>query len=247
MASLTTGHPHCDAETVPKRPCALLWDESFLFSSDIHVADGGIVGWSDLEQRYGILLNPARLYGEPGVVEGCFGRGRVILSLVHFDTPGDRDGAVVLRNLWTYLSSNGSVCPETGTESAEGRTGPDLPPAALESVGEIQAAVGELIAAGARNFLWYWRNPLLLQWRRGVRGLEYSTLAVMIGEIARRLGKPAASGPEGRPALPESLDPSCLQENLEEIRGLLLPFCEKAKRLLIGERFYMMSAPLPLI
>ena len=45
-------------------------------------------------------------------------------------------------------------------------------------------------------------------------------------------------------ALPESLDPSCLQENLEEIRGLLLPFCEKAKRLLVGERFYMMSAPL---
>jgi hypothetical protein len=404
MASLTTGHPHCDAETVPKRPCALLWDESFLwgvmawralkaaglpfdllrsedirqdalsryrmifvpggwasnkthalgeqgreeirrfvaaggsylgicggggmatenglgllpikrrpsservpsfsgrirlsstphaiwqnvetpvfcawwpsqfrivdpnvhvlaryeesqpdaFSSDIHVADGGIVGWSDLEQRYGILLNPARLYGEPGVVEGCFGRGRVILSLVHFDTPGDRDGVVVLRNLWAYLSSNGSVYPETGTGSAEGRsdsdlpkaeqqTGPDLPPEALESVGEIQAAVGDLIAAGARNFLWYWRNPLLLQWRRGVRGLEYSTLAVMIGEIARRLGKPATSGPEGRPALPESLDPSCLQENLEEIRGLLLPFCEKAKRLLVGERFYMMSVPL---
>ena len=393
MASWTTGHPHCDAETVPKRPCALLWDESFLwgvmawralkaaglpfdllrsedirqgalsryrmifvpggwasnkisalrelgreeirrfvagggsylgicggggmatenglgllpikrrpsservpsfsgrirlsstahaiwqnvetpvfwawwpsqfqiadpdvhvlaryeesqpdaFSSDIHVADGGIVGWSDLEQRYGILLNPARLYGEPGVVEGCFGRGRVILSLVHFDTPGDRDGAVVLRNLWTYLSSGCLACPPMGARGVQGRSGPDLPPAALESVGEIQAVVGELIAAGARNFLWYWRNPLLLQWRRGVRGLEYSTLAVMIGEIARRLGKPAASGPEGRPALPESLDPSCLQENLEEIRGLLLPFCEKAKRLLVGERFYMMSAPL---
>ena len=214
------------------------------FSSDIPVADGGTVGWSDLERRYGILLDPARLYGEPGVVEGFFGRGRVILSLVHFDTPGDRDGAVVLKNLWTYLSSDGSVCPVTGTGRAEGRSDPDLPPAALKSVGEIQAAVGELIAAGARNFLWYWRNPLLLQWRRGVRGLEYSTLAVMIGEIARRLGKSAASGPESRPALPESLDPSCLQENLEEIRGLLLPFCEKAKRLLVGERFYMMSAPL---
>jgi hypothetical protein len=66
----------------------------------------------------------------------------------------------------------------------------------------------------------------------------------MIGEIVRRLGKPAASGPEGRPALPGSLDLSCLQENLEEIRGLLLPCCEKAKRLLLGERFYMMSAPL---
>jgi hypothetical protein len=214
------------------------------FSSDIHVADGGIVGWSDLEQRYGILLNPARLYGEPGVVEGCFGRGRVILSLVHFDTPGDRDGAVVLRNLWTYLSSGCLACPPMGAMGVQRGSGSDLPPVALESVGEIQAAIADLIDTGARNFLWYWRNPLLLQWRRGVRGLEYSTLAVMIGEIARRLGKPAASGPEGRPALPESLDPSCLQENLEEIRGLLLPFCEKAKRLLVRERFYMMSAPL---
>jgi hypothetical protein len=214
------------------------------FASDIRVADGESVGWSDLERRYGIFLNPSRLNGEPAVIEGCYGRGRVILSLIHFDTPGDPNGTVVLQNLWAYLSSGGSVCPKTGAGSVKEESGQDLPQAVIELVAEIRTAVGDLIAAGAKNFLWYWQNPLLLQWRRGVRGLEYSTLAVMIGEIASRLGKPDDSGPEDRPALPESLDLSRLQENLMEIRERLLAFCEKAKRLLDKERVYMMGASL---
>ena len=73
------------------------------FSADISMVDGGTLGWSELERRYGILLDPSRLRGEPGVLEGRFGRGRVILSLVHFDTPGDRNGATVLGNLWDLL------------------------------------------------------------------------------------------------------------------------------------------------
>ena len=72
------------------------------FSADINVVAGEIIGWPDLERKYGILLNPARLYGEPAVLEGCYGSGRVILSLIHFDTPGDPNGAVVLRNIWDY-------------------------------------------------------------------------------------------------------------------------------------------------
>jgi hypothetical protein len=214
------------------------------FSSDINVADGEIIGWSDLEQRYGILLDPARLRGEPGVVEGRFDRGRVILSLVHFDTPGDRNGAVVLRNLWSHLTSYTPSHPLTGVGVERGGSPPVVPQKVLESVEEIRAAVAELIAAGARNFLWYWRNPLLLQWRRGVRGLEYSTLAVMIEEIGRRLRYSGASNPAGRPVLPLSIDPSRLEEDLQEIREQLIPFCEKAKRLLVRERFAMMTAPL---
>lgn len=214
------------------------------FSSDIPVADGEIIGWKDLEGSYGILLNPARLCGEPAVVEGSFGRGKVILSLVHFDMPGDRDGAVVLRNLWTYLADGSPAGLRAGKSAVVGRSGPDLPRAARESIGAMEAAVGALIATGTRHFLWYWRNPLLLQWRRGVRGLEYSTLAVMIGEIAKRFGKDAVSGLRDRPELPGSIDPSHLLETLEEILGLLIPFCEKAKQLLIRERLYMMRTPL---
>ena len=218
------------------------------FSSDIQVADGGGVGWPGLEQLYGILLDPARLCGEPAVLEGRFGHGRVILSLVHFDTPGDRNGIVVLKNLWTYLSSGGSVGPETGTDSAEERSGPNLPREVLEGVGEIQTIVADLIETGAKNFLWYWRNPLLLHWRRGVRGLEYATLAVMVAEIAKRLDHDHLGYSDGRQALPESIDPARLHPDLMEIRTKIAPFVAKAKRLLVRERFYMQKAPLsPLV
>jgi len=214
------------------------------FSADINVVDGRIIGWPGLEQRYGILLDPSRLCGEPAVLEGRFGRGRVILSLVHFDTPGDRNGAAVLRNLWGPPSSCHPSDPPAGVKCKPRRPFKGVPKNILDSVEEIHAAITELIVTGARNFLWYWRNPLLLQWRRGVRGLEYSTLAAMIGEIRRGLNNPGDSGPEGRPAVTGAIDPLRWEEDLKEIRGQLIPFCEKAKRLLIKERLYMMNASL---
>jgi len=214
------------------------------FSADIGVADGGIIGWSELEQRYGILLNPARLRGEPGVVEGCFGRGRVILSLVHFDTPGDPNGATVLRNLWGPPSSCHPSEPPMGMKRKSQRSFKEVPKNIKDLIEDIHTLVTELIATGARNFLWYWRNPLLLQWRRGVRGLEYSTLGAMVGEIKRRLSNPGNSGQGDWLALSERVDLSRWEEELKEIRGQIIPFCEKAKRLLIKERLYMMNASL---
>jgi hypothetical protein len=95
-----------------------------------------------------------------------------------------------------------------------------------------------------RNFLWYWRNPLLLQWRRGVRGLEYGTLAVMIGEIAKLLNYPRSTCLEGWQATPEEKDVVQLTNDLLEIRDRLIPFVEKAKHLVIRERCYMNTAHL---
>ena len=197
------------------------------FSADINVVDGRIIGWSELEQRYGILLDPSRLRGEPGVLEGRFGRGRVILSLVHFDTPGDRNGAAVLRNLWSHLASCRPSDPPMGAKCEPGRSFKGVPKNILESIEEIHAAITDLIATGARNFLWYWRNPLLLQWRRGVRGLEYSTLAAMIGEIKSLLNNPGASGLDGWPVFHEAIDPSRWEEDLKEVRGQLIPFAKR--------------------
>jgi hypothetical protein len=214
------------------------------FSSDVNVADGAMIGWSDLEQLYGILLDPARLRGEPAIVEGCFGKGQVILSLIHFDAPGDRNGAVVLRNLWAHLAAyHPSSHPPPGRGEERGGCPPDVPQPILEAVDEIQAAVAELMAVGSRNFLWYWRSPLILQWRRGVRGLEYATLAVMIEEIAGCLRFPG-SNPRERTERSRLLDPSFLAEDLQEIREQLIPFCEKAKLLLVRERFAVATAPL---
>ena len=208
-------------------------------SSDIPVADGRVIGWPDLEMQYGILLDPARLHGEPAVLEGHSGRGKVVLSLIHFDTPGDRNGAVVLRNLWDYLASGCSSESQVRNVQSQSHVVSDISPGIRDLIEEIQSAVAELIASGTRNFLWYWRNPLLLNWRRGVRGLEYGTLAVMIREIGHHLG-----GTDSLPALPGSIDESQLKEKLKEIRAQLIPFAEKAKHLVIRERFYMNGAHL---
>jgi hypothetical protein len=211
------------------------------FSSDIPVADGRVIGWPGLEKRYGILLDPARLHGEPAVMEGSFGRGRVVLSLIHFDTPGDSNGAAVLRNLWDDLAPGWSVDSPANRETLRSRPIPALLPEFLGTLEEIQTVVDDFIEAGSKHSLWYWRNPLLLQWRRGVRGLEYGTLAVMIGEITRRLNDPR---PDGGPALPESMESSRMKEEVSEIRDQIIPFVEKAKDLLARERLFIQTASL---
>jgi hypothetical protein len=211
------------------------------FSSDIPVAEGNVIGWPGMEKRYGILLDPARLHGKPAVMEGRFGHGRVVLSLIHFDTPGDSNGAAVLRNLWDDLAPGRAADSAVTGETLRSRPLPALPPELLGIFEEIQAAVEDLIESGSKLSLWHWRNPLLLQWRRGVRGLEYGTLAVMIGEIGKRINDPR---PDGGPALPESMESPRMKEEMLEIRDRIIPFVEKAKDLLARERLFMQTAPL---
>ena len=163
------------------------------FSSDLNVGDVETNNnWTELEEIYGINLNPNRLKDEPAVIKGTFGKGRVILSLIHFDTTDDENGAKGLRNLWEYLNTGYRIqdsllgwSPEaTGfriqDKKIHASEGPEL-------ITELETAVNDLISLGIRNFLWFWRNPVLLQWRRGVRGLEYCTLYVMVKEIAEIL------------------------------------------------------------
>jgi hypothetical protein len=172
-------------------------------------------------------------------LEGHFGRGDVFLSLIHFDTPGDPNGAAVLRNLWDYLASGWSSESPVRKVRSRRLPLPELSPEVHEVIDGIETAASDLIATGSRNFLWYWRNHLLLQWRRGVRGLEYGTLAVMMEEIGKRLG-----GTDGGQAHAASLDLLRLREDTSEIRDQLIPFVEKAKLLVIRERFYMNTATL---
>ncbi len=205
------------------------------FSSDVNVGDAEADGsWPELERVYRINLDPKRLLGEPAVIEGRFGAGKVLLSLVHFDTPDDRSGAAMLQNLWKYLAPD-AECGMPPIETFEGRLHADRgmhdeQTTNSELVVEIEEAINDLIALGQRNFLWFWRNPMLLQWRRGVRGLEYCTLYVMVKEVSELLKRqdrePGAPNPAG---------------NLIRIRELLLPFVEKAKHLLVRERYAMQN------
>jgi len=109
--------------------------------------------------------------------------------------------------------------------------GPGLRTGARSIALELAAAMDAFIELGRRNFLWYRREPWLLQWRRGMRGIEYSTLAAMLGQIARLV--PEDDGQE-----------DALLEDLQELRARVLPFLEGARRLIILERFAMTAGPI---
>jgi len=193
------------------------------FSSDLNIGDVEAYGeWTGLEKLYQINLNPRRLLNEPAIVEGNCGKGKVILSLIHFDTPGDEDGQQVLRNLWGYLGGKQKSGKARKRGSAEDKN-PTYELAHLRA-SELFALCSDLISFGERNFLWFWRNPMLLQWRRGVRGLEYCTLYMMIKEISM-----IAKDQNCRGVLQYA--------PTEKIKDLLIPFTEKANRLLILERY----------
>jgi len=182
------------------------------YSSDIRV--GTLTTgeeWAARETEYGINLNPERLSGEPAVVEGEYGKGRVLLSLLHFDTPDDARGNRVLRKLWTCL---GGTCR---TDTPEALSPKRFAPEAAPLVREAHA----LIAAGETLGLWHWRTPWVLQWKRGVRGLEYCTLTNMAVSIAEQLGQRFAEDV-----------PSPLVDELQHLAGTFAAFRVRAEELL---------------
>ncbi len=219
------------------------------FSSDLNVGDIGTGGnWVEMEKTYKINLDPLRLNNEPAVVEGGYGKGKVLLSLVHFDTPGDANGTVVLKNIWHYLAPCFPVSvsqsrsprevlrlfgaglrvgvPASGSPKSPStfwRRSPCRGSQTSRLFSEFESAVDDLIALGELNFIWFRRNDMLLQWRRGVRGLEYCTLNILIKEISQIIKN-------------RGIDPSGIADCALRINELLVPFVEKAKHLLILER-----------
>ncbi len=188
------------------------------FSSDLNVGDVCDYGsWEELEELYKINLDPKRLQNEPSVVEGTFGKGRVVLSLVHFDTPDDAGGRQVLVNLWGYLSGGNNQTSVSAYINKN--TLADVEDA--KDCSHLQNICYDLICLGERNFLWFWRNSMLLQWRRGVRGLEYNTLYIMMKEIYCLAAENNTAGADKR---------------IGSIEKAIVPFMDKAKRLLVLER-----------
>lgn len=208
------------------------------FSSDLNVGDTSAAGgWKELEAYYGINLDPARMEGDPAVVRGRFGHGTVLLSLVHFDSPGDPNGRRVLRNMWEETVHSFGYALDR--EEAGGPEDPvslvavrqTLPPL-LEGMKE---AVDGLIELGVRNFLWFPRNPFMLQWRRGVRGLEYWSLKVLMDEIAELISA-RGEDPEQAGGAPGKGRAARTEEALAKVKEILLPFVDEARLLLILER-----------
>ena len=187
--------------------------------------------WDMWENTYGINLNPNRLVGEPAIIETKFGAGRVFLSYPHLETPGSKKGNQALLNLVEYLKpkGKGKPSPPAGRYKRHKPGFYKATPDAVKASAEMLGAAREFIRFGERNFLWYWRNSWVLQWRRGVRGVEYSMLFGLIREIAESLKAQAVLA-----------DPDA-SEKVVALWERVIPFFEDAKILLLLERLAMMN------
>ncbi len=187
------------------------------FSSDINV--GSVQDWKPLEAGYKINLDPERMINEPLALEGAYGAGRVFLTLIHLDTPGDPKGGRALQNLWLYLGGGKIKRSKKRLPDKERDNGLSKN-TKRKKAKRLLGPVEELFDLGARNFLWF-RDGWIVRWRRGVRGLEYFTLYELVKELAGGISRsPGADG----------------QEDIESLICGLRGFTEKAGRLLILER-----------
>jgi hypothetical protein len=79
----------------------------------------------------------------------------------------------------------------------------------------------------------------MLQWRRGVRGLEYCTLKVLMDELTRLIsgtGAAKCAGPMAPPFFRTEQIAASAETQLDRIREILLPFVDEARLLLLLER-----------
>ncbi len=230
---------------------------------DVNESDG----WEELEKAYGINLDPMRILGHPAIIEIEKGKGRLILSYAHLETPGDNWGNRVFSNILNYLdevSIAGNPCAKPAGESRAGQS-PEAPRLALalhdccstagpgrpcqdndlsgspvlspiqygSGISNARQAAADLIAFGEANLLWTWRKPWLLNWKRGIRGLEYGTLYVALCYMAGLEQYLAAESVEGRAT--SICCPNWL-ETTEELEEKTREFCFLAKRLLLEEK-----------
>lgn len=191
------------------------------FSSDLPVVDfEGF--WEELETFYEIALNPERMKYKPVFIESELGKGKIYLSLIHVDTPGDKNGAKILENL-SFLYSVSKVSNKENFLRKELK---GLRKTFFINLQSFAKDLNNLILLGERNFLFYRRYPFLYQWRRGIRGLEYLNLWIIFKELLELLPKVKLS----EDLLKE------LWEKFLKISSKLQYFLESSCFLLIKER-----------
>ncbi len=157
------------------------------FSSDLPVVDFKNL-WEEVETFYEIPLNPKRMIDKPVLMESSLGKGIVYLSLIHVDTPGDKNGLKILKNL-SFLHK---ISMNKNTQNKKFIKEKDLESQQkifLSTIQDFTFLVNELIILAERNFLLYRRYPFLYQWRRGIRGLEYLNLWIIFKELLKLLKK----------------------------------------------------------
>jgi len=130
------------------------------------------------ESSYGIRLKPEYMKGKPLILESTFGKGRILLSLVHFDTPNCKNGQKFLRNLIEYfgLTTNPRILKLISRKSM-------LQKKFKKQIDTCYNNALEILNFGIRNYLFHKRYPFFYHWKRGIRGLELLNLIYLFEEI----------------------------------------------------------------
>jgi hypothetical protein len=211
--------------------------------ADLPVADlqKHPVNWEKWEKIYGIHLHPRWLLGQPAIMEIRLGAGALILSYPHLETPDDYWGNRLFLNILHYLSSKESRRHSNRAEFADpSQIHAHAPPPLnkcknekiLTELQDILENTTELISFGERHLLWKRRNSWLLQWLRGIRGLEYGTLDYAVRFLA------------GKVEQAEMEISDSLLESLHELREEVIEFCRLSKQLLLEEKLAVQTGQL---
>ena len=163
------------------------------YTSDLCLADH-LSQLSHYEKLYGIPLSPERMIGKPLLFEGEVGQGKVLLSLIHFDTPNCKNSKIFWKNLAKYYSLPLKENPSTKIKTKK----ITLSPLQRELIGLFNNFYREsesLINFAFRNFLFHYRYPFFYQWKRGVRGLELLNIFFMLKEILKNFRQNGFSQP----------------------------------------------------
>lgn len=130
------------------------------------------------ENIYGIRLNPDFMRKKPLILEESFGKGKILLSLIHFDTPNCKNGHQFLKNLIEYYKF--SINPKAFKLITRKTL---LQRKFKKQLDTCYNNALEVLNFGLRNFLFHKRYPFFYQWKRGIRGLELLNLIYLFEEI----------------------------------------------------------------
>lgn len=150
------------------------------YTSDLCLGDH-LSHLSYYEKIYGIPLNPEKMKGKPLLIEGSLGKGKVLLSLIHFDTPLCKNSVIFWRNLAKFYNlpcetlSQKEKFPKYNQSPKQKNF--------FKSLNHLFKDTEKLLKFALRNFLYHQRYSFFYQWRRGIRGLEFLNLYFMLKEI----------------------------------------------------------------
>lgn len=143
----------------------------------------------DWQHLYGVRLWPRGMAGQPCVVATSRGRGTVVLSYAHLETPASAEANQWLAHLLEIMA-------------VRSLSGPRLIPAWDVAALPLQWAdpvlvraakrLEDIIRLGQEHLLLYWRNSWLLGWRQGLPGATLASLNALVRQLAARTPSPEA-------------------------------------------------------